>query len=143
MPTIDPFGNYVVQRILEVAPESERVWIGAVVQSQAEQLRELCFCKHVLEKTTPEKLARNAEKAASDSFELGSPAQAATDMKAPASGKSVDFQNRMAVVVAVVAAVVALVMNAKSKSVCVWGEGSKKCGQGFGRVREGGSGSSD
>ena len=46
----DPFGNYVIQKIIDSATPEEKRWVCNVVRSQADVLETLSFGKHILEK---------------------------------------------------------------------------------------------
>ena len=46
----DPFGNYVIQKIIDSATPEEKRWVCNVVRSQADVLESLSFGKHILDK---------------------------------------------------------------------------------------------
>jgi hypothetical protein len=45
---IDPFANYVVQRVVDVASPAQRTIIMAIIQQQLPQLRRFTHGKHIL-----------------------------------------------------------------------------------------------
>ena len=61
----DPFANYVVQRILDVVDDRQRVAVVNVIQSHAAHLKRFTYGKHILSKVSNKKYGGN------DSFMAG------------------------------------------------------------------------
>ena len=61
----DPFANYVVQRILDVVDDRQRIAVVNVIQSHAAHLKRFTYGKHILSKVSDKKYGGN------DSFMAG------------------------------------------------------------------------